>query len=146
MSLKGDFGVHLVAYELMRRGWEVSLNQGAISKDNREMQGYDVLARKGKTIKKIEVKFIDSLFKTGMYKNHLRQRLTTEEVKQCDMAIIVIYGYNSHEFYIIPKRSFEEVFYSRNTIAIYNGKRQGKGKMNKFKVTGTSSWDKLLSM
>ncbi len=145
MSLKGDFGAHLVAYELMRRGWEVSLNQGMITKNtNREIQGYDILARKDKSIKKIEVKFIDSFLKKGTYKKHLRQRLTPGEVKQCDAAIIVIYGNNVHEFYIIPRRNFKEVFYSNNTIAIYNGKKPSKGKMGKFKVTEASNWDKLL--
>lgn len=144
MSLKGDFGAHLVAYELMRRGWEVSLNQGMIAKNHREVQGYDILARKGEEIKKIEVKFIDSFLKTGTYRKHLRQRLTPAEVKRCDAVIIVIYGDNAHEFYIIPRKNFKEVFYSNNTIAIYNGKTPGKGKMSKFKITKSSSWDKFL--
>ncbi|MEM0050826.1 MAG: hypothetical protein QXW39_09905 [Candidatus Bathyarchaeia archaeon] len=153
MSLRGDFGVHLVAYELMRRGWEVALNQGIIMKAmNREIQGYDILAKKKGRTKRIEVKFIDSFLKRGSYRKQLRQRVTPEERKQCDAIIVVVYGstnhkiYGStnHKIYIIPKSKFKEVFYSKNTIAIYNGEKESKDKMSKFMVKEGSDWDKIL--
>lgn len=153
MSLKGDLGVYLIAYELMRRGWKVAINQGRLypsEKGIREIQGYDILAEKNNITKKIEVKFIDSLFRSGSYKESLRQRVTHNEFEECEYVIVLIYHENGHSFYIIPKEKLEEFSYrgpGGYTLPFYYKKGSiSKAKIERFKVKPSDDWNKLLGL
>ena len=85
MSTKGDLGVELAAYELMRAGWRVQYNKGYLV-GNYERQGPDITAKRGKTTILVEVKFRDAFIKT----NTGEVSVTLPEYKQMQYLALVL--------------------------------------------------------
>jgi len=75
---RGDIGETLVAYELMKRGWDVMKHLGGL--------GYDLLATKRLVTRRIEVKATDPALKTGKTRGQLTQILSETELRTADFC------------------------------------------------------------
>lgn len=95
---RGDIGENIVAYELMKRGWNVMRNVGG--------QGYDLLAIRDnhRVQRRVEVKTTDPKLKTGKHSKQLTVLLTESESEATDFLIFYIHGYDT--FFIIPQNAF----------------------------------------
>ena len=137
MALKGDLGVDMVAYQLMRYGWEVSINYGKFGKGLHEVQGYDIFARNGRAEKRIEVKLRDSFggSKPGTV------AVTDAEYKQLTHLAIVILGESTHNIYVIPRSVL------RRIIKKWGGSyRVYLGDIHSYEVSNAKDWqDRLKS-
>ena len=101
MSVKGDFGVNLAAYELMRCGWRVYLNGGLLNKRHQELQGADILAIKAsRKPVRMEVKFRDVFKKTNTTAVNFT-KLEYEEMTHVALVLRSVDG--KYEIYIAPK-------------------------------------------
>ena len=105
MGLKGDLGVNMVAYQLMRYGWEVSINYGKFSAGLHEMQGYDIFARKGRVERKVEVKLRDGF--NGSEPGTVT--ITDAEYRLLTHLVVVLLYETAHTIYIIPKSSLRRI-------------------------------------
>ena len=150
MSLKGDFGVYLVAYELMRRKRRVLINQGRLVKTTegyREIQGYDLLSINRDKKSRIEVKLMDADLRTQANKKNLRQRATAAEAQNSDFVIIVVWSNREHHFYIIPRRAFTRAFGKKTkageyNISVYNSGKS-KAKIESYRVNNEKDWGQI---
>ena len=137
MALKGDLGVNMVAYQLMRYGWEVSINYGRFSNGLREVQGYDIFARNGGDEKRIEVKLRDSF--GGSKPSAVT--VTDAEYEQLTHLIIVILEESTHTIYIIPRSVLRRII---NRLG--GSYRVYLGKIKSYKVSNAKDWqDRLRS-
>lgn len=81
---RGEVGEAIVAYELMKREWDVMSHLGG--------QGYDLLARKGNVTRAIEVKTTDPQLKTGTARNQLTMILSKAEQENADFLVFMFMG------------------------------------------------------
>lgn len=112
----------MVAYQLMRYGWSISINYGKFSTGLHEVQGYDIFARKAGIERRIEVKLRDSF--NGS--KPTRVTVTFAEYKQLTHLIIVLLDESTHETYIIPKSALRRLKKRRKTeYSVYLWKIKG---------------------
>ena len=100
-SFLGDLGEFIVAYELMKRGWDVTKHLGG--------HGYDLVATKHRTnsnvSRTIEVKTTDPERKTGKTRQQLTVLLTESEYNTADYLIFYIHSTQA-TFFVIPRTEF----------------------------------------
>lgn len=113
---RGEIGESIVAYELMKRGWDVMKHLGG--------QGYDLVATKGTVTRRIEVKTTDPKLKTGTAKRQLTVILSESERVSAGFLIYYLHGYST--FFVIPQKSFPSsgsvtVFLSKDEKSITAG-------------------------
>jgi hypothetical protein len=92
----GEMGEAIVAYELMKRGWDVMKHLGG--------QGYDLWATKGSVARAVEVKTTDPHLKTGTAKTQLTVVLSEAERDTAHFLVYYIHGFDT--YFVIPKRGF----------------------------------------
>ena len=95
-KFRGEIGEALVAYELMKRGWDVMKHLGG--------EGYDLWATKGRVSRAVEVKTTDPALRTGITKHQLIVILSRAEQDSADFLIYYIHGFDT--YFVIPQRSF----------------------------------------
>jgi predicted AAA+ superfamily ATPase len=93
---RGEIGESIVAYELMKRRWNVMKHLGG--------QGYDLCAIKGTVERHIEVQTTDPKLKTGKARRQLTVLLSESEKKEAGFLVFYIHGYST--FFIIPQKNF----------------------------------------
>ena len=132
-SLLGEIGERLVAYELIKRGWEVHKNLS--------QTGFDLYIQKGTVHRKIEVKTRDAFEASGEPKTPLQFSVSPKEMETCDAVICYARG-EKNIFLIIRKK----------TILRLNETVQKKGQIRAHikdgEVSGTwksfmNNWDVL---
>jgi hypothetical protein len=107
-------GEAIVAYELMKRDWDVMRHLCG--------QGYDLWATKGRVSRTIEVKTTDPERRTGPTKRQLTVLLSEAEQHSADFLVYYIHGFG--DYFIIPKSAFPETRSGSVTVII--GKKSGK--------------------
>jgi len=107
---RGEIGESIVAYELLKRGWNVMKNVGG--------QGYDLLAIRDhhRVERRVEVKTTDPSLKTGANRNQLTVLLSESEGEAADFLIFYVHGYET--FFVIPRSAFP----SSRSITVNIGK------------------------
>jgi len=108
----GEMGEAIVAYELMKRDWDVMRHLGG--------QGYDLWATKGRVSRAIEVKTTDPARKTGPTRKHLTVVLSEAEQHAADSLVYYIHGFD--DYFVIPKPVFRE----SRSVTVRIGKKSGK--------------------
>lgn len=108
----GEIGERIVAYELLKRGWEVNLNMTA---------GFDLYIRKEDVGRRIEVKTTDPSERTGKHKKQFRFTPTNKEMEECNFVIVYYHG--DSKFFIIPKDDIPD----HGTIAMYRSEEGNIG-------------------
>ena len=93
---RGEIGESIVAYELMKRNWDVMKHLGG--------QGYDLVATRDRVQRRIEVKTTDPDLKTGEHKNQLTVVLSPAECALADFLVFYIHGMAT--YFVIPKKDF----------------------------------------
>lgn len=95
---RGEIEESIVAYELLKRNWNVMKNLGG--------HGYDLLAisNDARITRRIEVKTTDPELKTGAFKGQLTVLLTESEFAAADFLVFYIHGHET--FFVIPKSAF----------------------------------------
>ena len=95
---RGEIGEAMVAYELLKRGWNVMKNLGG--------HGYDlfVVHAKQRVERRIEVKTTDPALKTGAARRQLTVVLSQSEKEAADFLIYYIHGYET--YFVIPQAAF----------------------------------------
>ncbi len=100
-SFLGDLGETIVAYELMKREWDVTKHLGG--------HGYDLVATKHRAKSHvsltIEVKTTDPERKTGKTRHQLTVLLTESEFDTADYLFFYIHS-TRPTFFIIPRTEF----------------------------------------
>jgi hypothetical protein len=104
----GEMGEAIVAYELMKCGWDVMKHLGG--------EGYDLLASKPRITRAIEVKTTDPERRTGKTRKNLTAGLSPAERNAADFLVYYIHGFDT--YFVIPK----SVFQSRRTVTVFIGK------------------------
>jgi len=95
-KFRGEVGEAIVAYELMKRGWDVMKHLGG--------QGFDLWATRGLVSRRVEVKTTDPALKTGTARNQLTAILSRAEQDNADFLVYYIHGFDT--YFVIPKRAF----------------------------------------
>jgi len=93
---RGDVGETVVAYELLKRGWDVMRNLGG--------HGYDLLASRARVQRRVEVKCTDPSRKTGRARNQLTVILSKSEQEAADFLVFYVHGFDT--FFVIPRSAF----------------------------------------
>ncbi len=93
---RGEIGESIVAYELMKRNWDVMKHLGG--------QGYDLVATRDRVQRRIEVKTTDPALKTGEHRRQLTVVLSEAERELADFLVFYIHGHET--FFVIPKKDF----------------------------------------
>ena len=124
----GEFGEITVAYELMRRGWDVMRHLGG--------QGFDILATKGTVDRLIEVKTVDLWSRTGKSKRQLTASLSPSEIEKAGFLIFYIHRFDT--YYIIPSSAFP----SSRSITVFIGKDGKIGTRTKYEPY-RNNWELL---
>jgi hypothetical protein len=93
---RGEIGESIVAYELMKRNWDVMKHLGG--------QGSDLLAARDRIQRRIEAKTTDPFLKKGKHRRQLTVKLSDVEREAADFLVFYMHGYDT--FCVMPKRSF----------------------------------------
>lgn len=96
--LRGEIGEMIVAYELMKRQWDVMRHLGG--------HGYDLTATKGTVERHIEVKTTDPSLRTGNRKGQLTVKLSDSERSMSSHLVFYVHGLNT--FFVIPRSAFPD--------------------------------------
>jgi len=107
-KFSGEMGEAIVAYELMKRDWDVMRHLGG--------QGYDLWATKGRVSRAIEVKTTDPGRKTGPTRKQLTMLLSEAEQNSADFLVYYIHGFDT--YFIIPKSGFP----ASRSVTVFIGK------------------------
>ena len=94
-KFRGEIGESIVAYELMKSGWDVMKHLGG--------QGYDLLATKGTVSRRIEVKTTDPKLKTG----NARRQLTVASLRVRKEGSRLLHFLHSWVFHLLHYPSEE---------------------------------------
>ena len=105
---RGEMGEAIVAYELMKCGWDVMKHLGG--------QGYDLLASKPRVTRRIEVKTTDPARRTGTTRKQLTVGLSPAERDTADFLVYYIHGFDT--YFVSPK----SIFQSKRTVTLVIGK------------------------
>jgi len=124
----GEFGEITVAYELMKRGWDVMRHLGG--------QGFDLHATKGTVIRYIEVKTVDPWSKIGASKRQLTATYSPSEIEKAGFLIFYIHSIDI--YYIIPSSAFP----SSRSITVFIGKDGKIGTRTKYEPY-RNNWELL---
>lgn len=129
---RGEMGETIVAYELMKNGWDVYRNVGG--------HGFDLLAssENGRVQRRIEVKTTDPWLRTGSTRNQLTVILTAAEMQMADFCVFYIHGHGFNTFFVIPKALFP----SGGSITVNVGRDGQISRGTMFEET-RDNWDAL---
>ena len=134
-SLLGEIGEKLVAYELIKRGWEVHKNLS--------QTGFDLYIQKGTVHRKIEVKTRDGFEASGEPKTALLFSASPKEMETCD-AVICYARCEKNIFLIVRKKTIlrlNETIQQKDkgNIRVYIKDGEVSGKWKSF----MNNWDVL---
>jgi hypothetical protein len=127
-KFRGEMGEAIVAYELMKRGWDVMRHLGG--------QGYDLWATKGSVARAVEVKTTDPRLKTGTARKQLAVVLSKAEQDLAHFLVYYIHGFDT--YFVIPK----SVFQLKPFIAVFIGKDGKIGSRGKYEQY-RNKWEAL---
>jgi hypothetical protein len=113
----GEMGEAIVAYELMKNGWDVMRHLGG--------EGYDLLASKPRITRAIEVKTTDPARRTGKTRKILTVGVSPAERNTADFLVYYVHGL---DYFVIPK----SVFQSIRTVTVFIGKDGKIGSGSKY--------------
>lgn len=134
-SLLGEIGERLVAYELIKRDWNVHKNLS--------QTGFDLYIQKGTIHRKIEVKTRDAFEASGEPKTSLLFSASPKEMETCDAVICYARG-EKNIFLIVQKNTIlrlNEAVQQKDKGKIHASIKDGEisGKWKSF----VNNWDVL---
>jgi hypothetical protein len=130
-AFRGQMGQDIVAYELMKRGWNVLVNTGT--------QGFDLLvvSADNRVQRRVEVKTTDPSLKTGRWQRQLTVVLTEPESKEADFLVFYVHGHDT--FFVIPNSAFPP---SRSVTVTISKKQGDIGERTRYEPY-RNAWDQL---